>query len=106
MVIEFDVSVHVLTEVTGDRDKIYKAIRRTGFGDGTSLYEAVDFSLRKRLTKSKDAKRLFYSPTELIRLRSERVTKAHSGSGRIRSDDFPDLLQHFFDNTSESAAAA
>ncbi len=51
MVIEFDSSVHVLTEVTGDRDKINKAIRKTGFGDGTSLYEAVDFSLRKRLNK-------------------------------------------------------
>ena len=51
MVIEFDSSVHVLTELTGDRDKIYKAIRRTGFGDGTSLYDAVDFSLRKRLDK-------------------------------------------------------
>ena len=51
MVIEFDSSVHVLTEITGDRDKIDKAIRRTGFGDGTSLYDAVDFSLRKRLDK-------------------------------------------------------
>ena len=51
MVIEFDSSVSVLTEVTGDRDKINKAIRRTGFGDGTSLYDAVDFSLRKRLDK-------------------------------------------------------
>ena len=51
MVIEFDSSVHVLTEITGDRDKIKKAINKTGFGDGTSLYEAVDFSLRKRLNK-------------------------------------------------------
>ena len=51
MVIEFDSSVHVLTEITGDRDKISKAIHRTGFGNGTSLYEAVDFSLRKRLDK-------------------------------------------------------
>lgn len=51
MVIEFDSSVHVLTEVTGDRDKIFKAINKTGFGDGTSLYQAVDFSLRKRLDK-------------------------------------------------------
>ena len=51
MVIEFDSSVNVLTEVTGDRDKIHKAIRRTGFGDGTALYDAVDFSLRKRLDK-------------------------------------------------------
>ena len=51
MVIEFDSSVHVLTEITGDRDKIYKAIRKTNFGDSTSLYDAVDFSLRKRLDK-------------------------------------------------------
>ncbi len=51
MVVEFDSSVHVLTEMTGDRDKIYKAIRKTGFGDATSLYDAVDFSLRKRLDK-------------------------------------------------------
>ncbi|HEY0427061.1 MAG TPA: VWA domain-containing protein [Pyrinomonadaceae bacterium] len=51
MVIQFDLSVSVLTELTNDRQKIYKAIDRTGFGDGTSLYEAVDFSLRKRLSK-------------------------------------------------------
>ena len=51
MVIEFDSSVHVLTEITGDRDKINKAIQRVSFGSSTSLYEAVDFSLRKRLDK-------------------------------------------------------
>lgn len=51
LVIEFDSDVHVLTELTNDRQKIYKAIRQTGFGDGTSLYEAVRFSLRKRLNK-------------------------------------------------------
>jgi VWFA-related protein len=51
MVIQFDQSVSVLTELTNDRQKIYKAIRKTGFGGGTSLYEAVDFSLRKRLNK-------------------------------------------------------
>jgi len=51
MVIEFDGNVHVLTEATGDRQKIYKAIKRADFGSGTSLYDAVDFSLRKRLDK-------------------------------------------------------
>ena len=51
MVIEFDQSIHVLTESTNDRQKIYKAINRTGFGGGTSLYDAVDFSLKKRLEK-------------------------------------------------------
>lgn len=51
MVIQFDESVSVLTDLTNDRQKIYKAIRQTGFGNGTSLYEAVKYSLRKRLAK-------------------------------------------------------
>ncbi|MGI8409586.1 MAG: VWA domain-containing protein [Pyrinomonadaceae bacterium] len=51
MVIEFDGNVHVLSEVTGDRQKIYKAIGKADFGGGTSLYDAVDFSLGKRLNK-------------------------------------------------------
>jgi len=51
MVIQFDERVSVLTDATGDREKIYKAIRRTGFGSGTSLYDAVDLSLGKRLRK-------------------------------------------------------
>lgn len=51
MVIEFDQNVHVLAETTGDRQKIYKAISRADFGGGTSLYEAVEFSLAKRLNE-------------------------------------------------------
>jgi Ca-activated chloride channel homolog len=51
MVIQFDERVSVLAETTNDRQKIYKAIRRTGFGGGTSLYDAVDLSLGKRLKK-------------------------------------------------------
>ena len=51
MVIQFDERVSVLTETTGDREKIYKAIRRTSFGGGTSLYDAVDVSIGKRLKK-------------------------------------------------------
>lgn len=51
MVIEFDANIHVLAEATTDRQKIYKAIRRADFGGGTSLYDAVDFTLRKRLNR-------------------------------------------------------
>lgn len=51
LVIEFDDSVHVLTEATNDRQKIYKAIRKADFGSGTSLYDAVDFSIGKRISK-------------------------------------------------------
>lgn len=51
MVIEFDEGFNTLTKVTNDREKIYKAIRKADFGNGTSLYDAVDFTLRKRLDK-------------------------------------------------------
>lgn len=51
MVIEFDGNVHVLTDSTNDRDRIRKAIRKANIGSGTSLYDAVDSSLRKRLSK-------------------------------------------------------
>ena len=50
-VIEFDQGVNTLTDVTTDRKKIYKAIRKADFGNGTSLYDAVDFTLRKRISK-------------------------------------------------------
>lgn len=51
IVIEFDHNVKVLAEATKDREKIIKAIRKADFGDGTSLYNAVDEALRKQLAK-------------------------------------------------------
>lgn len=51
MVVEFNGSVEVLTETTNDRQRIYQAIRKAEFGGGTKLYDAVEFSLRKRLSK-------------------------------------------------------
>jgi Ca-activated chloride channel family protein len=56
MDIEFDGNVHVLTEATGDRPTIYKAIKRADFGGGTSLYDAVNFSLAQRLNNVKGRK--------------------------------------------------
>ena len=49
MVIEFDGNTHVLTEATTDRPTIYKAIKKADFGSGTALYDAVNFTLSKRL---------------------------------------------------------
>ena len=48
-VIEFDSSVKVRAKATNDREKIYKAIRKADFGNGTSLYNAVDEAVRKQL---------------------------------------------------------
>ena len=42
MVVSFDEHVHVLSPVTGNRNVLRNAIMDAEFGDGTSLYEAVD----------------------------------------------------------------
>jgi VWFA-related protein len=49
IVIEFNSSIKIQCEATTDREKIYKGINRAKFGDGTSLYNAVDEALRKQL---------------------------------------------------------
>jgi len=51
MVISFDQGVHVHGEMTNDRQAIYRAIDKANFGNGTSLYDAVDVALRKQLAK-------------------------------------------------------
>ncbi len=50
-VIEFDGNIHVLTEPTADRTRIYRAIEKADFGYGTSLYDAVYHTLRKKLAR-------------------------------------------------------
>ena len=49
IVIEFDHGVKVRTKPTNDRETIYKAIKKADFGNGTSLYNAVDEAVRKQL---------------------------------------------------------
>ena len=49
MVIAFDQNVHVLTPPTNNRHELRNAIRQAQFGDGTSLYEAVDYVIDNQL---------------------------------------------------------
>ena len=51
MVIAFDETVQVLSEPTNNRAQLRNAIQRAQFGDGTSLYEAVDNALNRQLAK-------------------------------------------------------
>ncbi len=51
MVVSFDEEVHLLCEPTGDRERIYRAIKGTKISTGTSLYEAVGLVLNNRLNK-------------------------------------------------------
>ncbi len=56
MVISFDERVHVLSPLTNNRNALRNAILQTEFGDGTSLYEAVDFTIRRQLAGIKGRK--------------------------------------------------
>jgi Ca-activated chloride channel homolog len=49
MVVEFNERVRILAELTNERQAIYRGIDRADFGDGTSIYDAVDQTLRKLL---------------------------------------------------------
>ena len=51
MVIAFDERVRVLSQVTNNRAVLRNAIRKAEFGDGTSLYEAVDYAISRELRK-------------------------------------------------------
>jgi len=50
-VISFDDRINVLCEPTSDRAQLNRAIRRANTGGGTRLYDAVEFTLRKRLSQ-------------------------------------------------------
>lgn len=49
MVVSFDEDVHVLSPPTNNRNQLRNAIREAEFGDGTSLYESVDFAINQEL---------------------------------------------------------
>lgn len=51
MVVSFAEEVNVLSEPTSDREQLRSAIRQTEVASGTSLYEAVDFVIKKRFAK-------------------------------------------------------
>ncbi len=51
MVMSFDERVHVLSPATNDRRVLRNAILNTQFGDGTSLYEAVDNAIYQQLSR-------------------------------------------------------
>ena len=49
MVISFDQNVNVLCPPTNNRYQLRDAIRQAQFGDGTGLYEAVDYAINQEL---------------------------------------------------------
>lgn len=51
IVISFDEQVRVLSPATSNRNALRNAIERLQFGEGTSLYEAVDYVINRELTR-------------------------------------------------------
>lgn len=51
MVVEFNGDINVLTDFTNDRSKLQRAIRRAETDDGTSLYDAVDLVINRKLNR-------------------------------------------------------
>ena len=51
MVVSFDERVHILSPVTNNRAQLRNAIMEAEFGDGTSLYEAVDNVIYNQLSQ-------------------------------------------------------
>lgn len=97
MVISFDSGVHTLLEFSNDKAALEKAIRKTKFGGGTSLYDAVDRSLEKYLEKveGKKAIVLFTDGVDTTSRRSYEYTV----SSAIESEAviFPIYLNTFLD---------
>lgn len=73
MVITFDQYVHVLTEPTNNRDRLRNAIRNAQFGDGTSLYEAVDQTIYQHLGRVQGRKAVVLF-TDAVDTTSRRAT--------------------------------
>lgn len=100
MVIEFDANVNVLTEATSDRELIYKGIRKADFGGGTSLYQAVDFSLKKRLNAIEGRKAIVLF-TDGVDTTSRGRTTYDSTLALAEESDamiFPIYYNTYFDN--------
>ncbi|PYT01146.1 MAG: hypothetical protein DMF63_04140 [Acidobacteria bacterium] len=102
MVIEFAANVHVLTEPTGDRVAIYKAINRADFGPGTSLYDAVSFALSKRLNNVSGRKAIVLF-TDGVDTQS---TKANYDSTLALAEEADSLIFPIYYNTFQSTMSA
>ncbi len=73
MVITFDQYVQVLTEPTNNRNQLRNAIRNAQFGDGTSLYEAVDQTIYQHLSRVQGRKAVVLF-TDAVDTTSRRAT--------------------------------
>ena len=73
IVISFDEKVHVLSPLTNNRNVLRNAIQQIDFGQGTSLYEAVDYTINQQLRQI-DGRKAVVLFTDGVDTTSQRVT--------------------------------
>jgi Ca-activated chloride channel homolog len=98
MVISFDSGVKTLIEFSSDKVAIEQAIRKTRFGGGTSLYDAVETSLGKKLQQIEGRKAVILF-TDGVDTTSGRASYQSTVSDAVESDAviFPIYLNTFLD---------
>ncbi len=99
MVIKFDEGVKTLIEFTSDKVALEAAIRKLKFGGGTSLYDAVDETLEKQLSKI-EGKKAVVLFTDGVNTTSRRATYESNVSDAVESEAviFPIYLNTYLDN--------
>ena len=85
VVMSFDKSVKVLSAATSNREQLRNAIRMAKFGDGTSLYEAVDRASGRdlRLTQGRKALVIFTDGVDT----TSRLANRKSTIDQVEADD-------------------
>ncbi len=85
MVISFDEEVHILCEATNDRKAIYRAIKSTKIASGTSLYEALDLTMNRRMNRIEGRKAIILF-TDGVDTKSIRATAGNNQSDAMELD--------------------
>lgn len=99
IVIQFDAELKVLSELTADRQAIVKAVRKTHFGNGTSLYDAVKKTFAKYVSRM-SARTAVVLLTDGVDTASQRSSYADSLLAAEKSDAtvFPIYFDTFIQN--------
>lgn len=98
MVISFDSGVKTLLEYSSDKNALETAIRKLKFGGGTSLYDAVDKTLEKQLSKI-EGKKAVVLFTDGVDTTSARSSYESTVSDAVESEAviFPIYLNTYLD---------
>lgn len=98
MVISFDSGVKTLLEYSSDKNALEAAIRKLKFGGGTSLYDAVDKTLEKQLSKI-EGKKAVVLFTDGVDTTSARSSYESTVSDAVESEAviFPIYLNTYLD---------